>query len=213
MNIGKLLKLKLVLLILLLSTSAYAYNKNRAKNACINKVTEYGSSHYHDVSHVKVTDRGHHSYGVSGDIKSSRDNKKHRFFCNIRHKEVVKWKVNTSSGYKNHREESTVAGILAIEAMRHGRHRYNNHDSGGNPFSDMKYLKRQCKKNIRHHINGKVSKIRFDSAHLKHRKLRGTGYVIFRDGSELDLNYQCDFDRRGNIYDGHYRYRNNRYRR
>ncbi len=240
MHISKLKKLGVVCTILLAVTSASAYNQNSAKNACINKVTQYGSGQYHGATNVHVSDKGHHSYNVTGNVRSSRDNQSHHFTCNIRHKEVVNWKVNSSQSHNNNTAAAIGVGVLALAlaAAVHNKHkkkkkhqknnqqhishyqqkshqndRYNNYDSGGNPFSDMKYLKRQCRQNIRHHLNrdhGNVRRIKFDSTHLHQRKLTGTGYVVFERGGERDLNYNCEFDRRGNIYDGYYRYRHRR---
>ena len=219
-------KAGVVLALLLSTTLAHAYNQNSAKHACINKVTEYGSSQYHNASNVHVKDKGHHSYGVTGNVRSSRDNQTHHFTCNIRHKEVVNWNVKSNQAHNNNTAAAVGVGVLAIAlaAAAHNKHkkdkkkkhqhdRYNDYDSGGNPFSDMRYLKRQCRQNIRHHLkrdHGHIRKIGFDSAHLHRRELTGTGYVIFGDGSNLDLNYNCEFDRRGEIYDGHYRYRQRR---
>ena len=89
MNYLTIKKAGVVLALLLTTTSAYAYNQNSAKHACINKVTQHGSSQYHGASNVHVADKGHHSYSVTGNVKSSRDRKTHHFTCNIRHKEVV----------------------------------------------------------------------------------------------------------------------------
>ena len=225
-------KAGVVLALLLSTTSAHAYNQNSAKNACINKVTQYGSGQYYNASNVRVSDKGHHSYNVTGNVRSSRDNQSHHFTCNVRHKEVVNWKVNSSKSHNNNTAAAIGVGVLAIAlaAAVHNKHkkkkkhqknnqhqekshqndRYNDYDSGGNPFSDMRYLKRQCRQNIRHHLkrdHGQVRKIGFDSAHLDRRELRGTGYVIFERGGERELSYNCEFDRRGNIYDGYYRYR------
>ena len=217
----------------MLSTSASAYNQNSAKSACINKVTQYGSSQYHGASNVRVSDKGHHSYAVTGNVRSSRDNQTHHFSCNIRHKEVVNWNVKSNQSHNNNTAAAVGVGVLALALAaavnhKHKRkrkqqlynqqheqqhNRYKDHDSGGNPFSDMRYLKRQCRQNIRHHLkrdHGHIRKIGFDSAHLHHRKLTGTGYVVFKRGGERELSYNCEFDRRGNIYDGYYRYRHRR---
>lgn len=221
MNYTKLKKTGLVLVTMMVTTTAHAYNNGSAKHACINKVTQYGSSEYYNASSVHVTDKGHHSYGVTGNLRSRRDNQTHHFSCNIRHKEVVNWKVSPSSSHKNNTAAAIGVGILALaiaavsnkDDKKHKNDRYTDHDRGGNPFSDMKYLKHKCKQNIRHHINrdhGRVSRLRFEAAHLHHRTLKGRGYVVFKNGGERDLNYACNFDRRGFIYDGSYGYRHRR---
>ena len=211
----------LAFVVLLTSVSAYAYNQNSAKHACINKVTGYGSSQYHGASSVHVSDKGHHSYNVTGNVKSSKDHKTHHFTCQVRHKEIVNWNVKSSKAHKGNAAAAIGVGILALavaaaidKSDKHHKHdRYNGYDSGGSAFSDMKYLKRQCRKNIRHHLrrdHGRISHIEFDSAHLHNRKLTGTGYVEFERGGERELTYNCEYDRRGNIYDGYYRYRHRR---
>ncbi|MDQ7046386.1 MAG: hypothetical protein Q9M39_01685 [Sulfurovum sp.] len=210
-----------VVLALLLTTSAYAYNQNSAKNACINKVTQHGSSQYHGASNIHISDKGHHSYGITGNVKSSRDKQTHHFSCQIRHKEVVNWNVKSSTAHKNNTAAAIGVGILALAVAsavnksdkHHTNDRHKDYDTGGSAFSDMKYLKRQCKKNIRYHLkrdHGNINRIALDSAHLHNRKLTGTGYVEFARGGKRDLNYNCSFDRRGNIHDGYYRYRNRR---
>ena len=183
----------------MMTTSVHAYNQNSAKHACINKVTQYGSSQYHGASNVRVSDKGHHSYAVTGNVRSSRDNQTHHFSCNIRHKEVVNWNVKSNQSHNNNTAAAVGVGVLALaiaaginqhnkkKKAKHKHDRYNDYDSGGNPFSDMRYLKRQCRQNIRHHLNrdhGYIRKIGFDSAHLHHRELTGTGYVVFERGGE-----------------------------
>ena len=41
-----------VLALLLSTTSGHAYNQNSAKNACINKVTQYGSGQYYNATNL-----------------------------------------------------------------------------------------------------------------------------------------------------------------
>jgi len=40
--------------------------------------------------------------------------------------------------------------------------------------------------------------------HLNNRTL--VGKVLFRRGGGYDISYECNFDRNGRIYDGHYRF-------
>ncbi len=180
MNYIKLKKARLVVVAILMTTSLHAYGEANAIRDCAVKLAKSGA--YKDMSNQKVVRRGNRSYVVTGKVKAIRNNSSHKFTCYIRDKEIVSLNMNDN---------------------------YNNHASRGNPFDDMKYIKRQCKKNIRHLINqdhGRVEKIKFESAHLHNRRLKGRGYVIFKRGEERDLKYRCDFDRRGEIYDGHYKY-------
>jgi hypothetical protein len=214
MKFTHLKKTTLLLASLLVTTSAYAYNKDNAKHACINKVTEYGSGKYHGTSNIHVTDQGHHSYSVTGNVRSHRDKNTHHFSCSIRHKELVNYHVSEGSSSNKNSAADIGVGILALAVVAAAANKHNDkhkgHDSGASPFGDMHYLKRQCKQNIRHQISRDrrpVSKIKIDEAHLHNRKLKGTGYVIFKNGHERDLTYSCNFDRRGNIYDGYYHFR------
>ncbi len=220
MKYTNLKKASMVLAVILATTSAHAYNKQDAKRACLNKITQHGHSQYHNAKDIHIEDKGHRSYKVKGKVNSRRDKHAHRFTCNIRHREVVNWNVGPAERSHKNSAAAVGAGILALAVVaaaanydKHHNNRHENHATGGSAFDDMKYLKRQCRQNIRHHLkrdHGRVSKVRFDSAHLNHRKLRGTGYVVFERGGERDLSYTCEFDRRGKIYDGRYNYRHRR---
>ncbi len=209
-----------ILLAAMMTTSVYAYNEASAKYDCINVVTRGGQ--YHKTSNKHVVNKGHQSYGVTGNVKSRHDNSTHKFSCNIRHGQVVNWHVSRRStrGSKNN-SAAVGAGILAIAAIaaavngnnkratHRNKNRYNNYDSGGSAFDDMRYLKQQCRQNLRHHIDrahGRVSKLKLDTAHLHRQSLNGRGFVIFERGDERDLDYNCEFDRRGHIRDGHYQF-------
>ena len=213
MNYTKLKKAGLVVAALLMTTSLQAYSELNAVRDCAVKLAQSGA--YKDMSKQKAVKLGHKSYTVTGNVKATRNNSTHRFTCQIRHKEIVSWNVNDKHN-KNSSHQSSAMGVGTLGLHRHSssqRDNYNNHATGGNPFDDMKYIKRQCKKNIRHHINrdhGRVEKIRFESAYLHNRRLTGRGYVVFERGGERNLNYNCDFDRRGEIYDGHYGYTHRR---
>ena len=213
MNYTKSKKAAAILLAMLATTSAYAYNKDNAKHACINKVTEHGSGKYHGTSGLHVTDKGHHSYAVTGNVRSHRDKSTHHFSCNIRHKELVNYQVSQGKSSNKNAAAAIGVGILALAvaaAIDNHNDKHKGHDTGASPFDDMHYLKRQCKQNIKNQISHDrrpVKKIKIDVAHLNNRKLKGTGYVVFKNGHERDLTYSCNFDRRGNIYDGYYHFR------
>lgn len=210
MSYTKLKKAGLVAAAILMTTSLHAYNEFNALRDCDTKLLQSGE--YGQISNQKAINRGHNSYTVTGKVKSRHNKSTHGFTCNIRHKEIISWNVGHDKHHKNSSHRSSTMGVGTLGVYRHTSSRkdnYNNHASGGSPFDDMKYIKRQCKRNIRHHIkrdHGSVEKVRFESAYLHNRKLTGRGYVIFRDGSDIDLNYHCEFDRRGEIYDGHYGY-------
>lgn len=206
-------KTVIVVATMALTSSAYAYNENNAKHACINKVTEQGTGQYHGAQNVHISDKGHHSYIVTGNVASHRDKHRHNFSCNIRHKELVNYSVSHGGSNNKNAAAAIGVGILALAvAAAVSDDKHHGHDQGASPFSDMKYLKRQCKQNIRHQIHAdhprrNINKVKFDTAHLNNRKLKGTGYVVFKNGNERDLTYSCNFDRRGHIYDGYYHFR------
>ena len=206
-------KTVIVVATMVLTSSAYAYNENNAKHACINKVTEHGTGQYHGAQNVHISDKGHHSYIVTGNVASHRDKHRHNFSCNIRHKELVNYSVSHGGSDNKNAAAAIGVGILALAvAAAVSDDKHHGHDQGASPFSDMKYLKRQCKQNIRYQIHAdhprrNITKVKFDTAHLNNRKLKGTGYVVFKNGNERDLTYSCNFDRRGHIYDGYYHFR------
>lgn len=219
MNYKK-LKTAGLLLAAMMTTWAYAYNEMNAKGDCIHAIERGGE--YHKTSNKHAKSKGHKSYKVTGNIRSRRDSSIHKFSCNIKHGRVVNWHVSNhaSGGSHNNNAASVGAGILAIAAMaaiansadKHATHNtshYNDYDTGGSAFDDMHYLKKQCRQNLRHHISrahGRVSKLKLDTAHLHRKSLNGRGYVIFTDGYERDLDYNCVFDYRGQIRDGHYQF-------
>ncbi len=183
MKLTHIKKTGLVLVAILAATSLQAYNKTQAETDCANRIAESGKYQFIDPQHV--VDKGHHSYKVTGEAESRRSGRKNKFTCSIRHKEVVDWRVT------NHSQHS------------------NNHTTGESAFDDMRYLKKQCRQNIRHHISNdqqKVRKIKLDTARLNRRTLKGKGGVVFRDGGGSTIAYECKFDRQGRIYDGNYKF-------
>ena len=215
MKLTQIKKVGLAIAITMTTTiTAHAY-KGEAEYMCSN-VLAY-SAKYDLPSNLHVVDKGHHSYNVTGTVKAVSDNSKHQFKCDIRHGEVVNWKVTKASKHSD--KDAAIAagaGLLAIVAIaaaanndKHHNNRHKNHATGGSAFDDMRYLKKQCKQNIRHHLANEdqaVKKIHLDTTHLNHRTLRGEGGVLFRRGGGYDISYECKFDRNGRIYDGHYRF-------
>jgi len=208
-----------MLLAAIMTTSAYAYSEVNAKGDCLNAIERGGK--YHKSSNKHAKNKGHGSYNVTGNITSRKDYSTHHFTCNIRHGKVVNWHVSNSHNTKSSTSDNVAAvgaGILALAAIsaiegnndKHGNHnRYNDYDTGGSAFDDMRYLKQQCRQNLRHHINrahGRVSKLMLDTAHLHRQSLNGRGFVTFERGGERDLDYNCVFDHRGHIRDGHYQF-------
>ncbi len=216
MELTQMKKAGLVLVAILTTTSLYASDptraelrQNQAKIDCTYKIAESGKYQFIDAKHV--VDKGHRSYKVTGEAESRRNGEKYNFTCSIRHKEVVDWRVTKHS---SHSDKNTAiaagAGIIALAAIvAAANNKHDNHDEGASAFDDMRYLKKQCRQNLRHHINREdqpVRKIHLDTAHLHNRTLVGEGGVLFRRGGGNDIAYRCKFDRQGRIYDGHYRF-------
>jgi len=221
MTIYTLKNTSVILGLLIMTTSSYAYNEMSAKYACANKITQSGK--YNRISHEKATDKGHWSYHVTGKVQSRRDHTSHTFSCNVRHGEVVNWHVNEAHSKKISGKDAAIAvgaGILALAAIsaltkddKKSNHKvykqYDNYDTGGSAFDDIRYLKRECRRNLRHHIeraHGRVRSVELYSAHLNRRSLNGRGLVVFKRGGERELDYNCVYDRRGEIRDGHYQF-------
>lgn len=204
-----------------LTSSTYAYDEMNAKGDCINVIERNGN--YHKTSNKHVKNLGHKSFQVTGNIKSRDDNTIHSFNCEIKHGRVVNWHVNRHAKNSARSTNAQVgAGLLAIAAIAaiannnnakgadNNRH-YQDYNTGGSPFDDMRYLKRQCKHNLVYHIgraHGRVSKLRLTTTHLYRQTLSGRGFVIFDDGYQRDLDYNCEYDYHANIIDGHYHFGN-----
>ena len=196
------------------------YDKHDAKDDCKRKIRH--NDHYTTFHDVDVEDRRHSSFKVTGKVKSGRDGKKHYFTCKIRHREVTSWNVSPESVHRDNKNSAAAVGVgilgiaAIVAAARHDddkghdeqRHSYYS-GSGGNPFDDITYLRKQCKRELRSHLkhdHGEVKKLKFSHVDLHHRRLRGDGWVDFRHGGQRDLTFNCKFDRSGRIHDGNYSY-------
>jgi hypothetical protein len=217
MKLTQMKRVSFVLAAMLITTVAQAYNKQDAKYDCINKIIQNGHSQYFSPTDIRIEDRGHRSYKVRGKVVYKIDEITYPFTCKVRHGEVVDWRVTASSKHSD--KDAAIAagaGLLAVVAIaaaanddKHHNNRHENHATGGSAFDDMRYLKKQCKQNIRRHIaheDQAVKKIHLDTTHLNRRTLRGEGGVLFKRGGGSDISYECKFDRNGRIYDGHYRF-------
>ena len=199
------------------------YDKGDAKNDCKYKIRS--NDHYSNFHDVNTEDKGHHSFKVTGKVKSDRDGKNHYFNCKIRHGEVTSWSVSPNSAHRDNKNNNNTAaavgvGILGIAAIvaasRHDDDKEHNSrrdsyysGSGGNPFDDITYLRKQCKRELHGHLkedHGRINKIKFNHVDLHNRRLRGNGWVDFRHGGKRDLTFNCKFDRSGRIHDGNYSY-------
>lgn len=206
---------------------AYArYDDHDAKRACEREVTRsYGYS-VDDIRNSQVSDKGHHDYRVSGEIRI-RGAKDKRYVCKIRDKEVVNVKVldaDRHNGSSNHDSNvATAVGVgllgLAIAAAvasggdqsKAEPHQWQN--NGGSPFDDYDQLKAACAHELERHLNadhGHVKRVSIRSAHLDRRNLKGDAHVAWRGGEEADLRFDCAFDRQGRIHDGTYHYTTSR---
>ena len=211
--------------ILAIPATTYAdYDESDAKDDCISTIkSDDRYSHFDD---MRVQDNDHHSFTVTGKVNSKRDNRKHSFNCQVRHREVTSWHVNPNKTVSTHDGGSNTAaavgagllGIAIIASMsshdddkdHDGKRDSYSSGTGGNPFDDMHYLKKECKRELRSHLDhdhGKVRILQFTHVDLYHRKLHGDGRVAFKSGGKRELSFNCEFDRSGRIHDGHYHYR------
>jgi len=203
MKLTKLTKVALVLTAMITST-AYA-SLEQAEEACISEVIHGG---YEKPGSIRTENLGHDTYRIKGTVYSKDDRKRHNFKCKYRHGELVDWNVAWPSNDKKVNNKVAIgAGILAIAAIAAAANndKSKDHAAGGSPFNDRRYLKRECRHNLKHHIE-MAKKVRLTSAHLQSRRLSGEGFVTFDDGYERSLTYSCDFDRRGRIHDGNYHF-------
>ena len=218
-----------LLSIALAASPAHArYDEHDAQRDCEGKVLH--DDRYKGLRNVKVSDQGHHSYNVTGKVRM--DGNDHHFFCRIRHREIVSWhvegsysngKYGNSGGGDGNSAAMAGAGVLAVMAIaalaasssnddddrdhNESRNRYQSGDDDA--FSDMRYLKKECKHEVRRHLHqdhGRVERLRFNHVHLDGHRLRGDGEVGFEHGRDRSLSFTCEFDRRGRIHDGDYHY-------
>lgn len=203
--------------------SVLAYGEFNARLDCISKVTGWGSG-YSNPRDVRVDEKGHNSYKVTGKVEGRHD-REHRFVCRIEHKEVVSWNVGSGSGDSDKSDKALaigagIVGLAAVAAIAANANKDNDRDhyenrnlynSGrSNAFDNMNYLQNECKRMVRHHLDqdhGRVDNIEFKTADLEGRNLTGRGKVFFENERRRKIDYRCSFDRAGNIYDGSYEYR------
>jgi hypothetical protein len=91
----------------------------------------------------------------------------------------------------------------------HDKKRSSYEKGENSPFDDMAYLKQECTNELRRHLDrdhGQVRDLELTYPHLNDRTLTGNGRVSFERGGRRELSFTCDFDRRGQIRDGHYSY-------
>ena len=201
-----------------------SYDESDAKHDCKRAIKS--DDRYTNFYDMHIEDQGHHSYKVNGKVRSEGDNRKHWFNCQIRHGEVTSWHVNLDSAEFSTDDDSNKAavsgagllGIAVITAIAshdddqdHDRKR-DSYYSGteGNPFDDMSFLEKQCRRELRRHLDhdhGKVHALKFTHVDLHQRKLFGDGHVSFKSGGNRELSFSCEFDRSGRVHDGHYHYR------
>ena len=219
MQHSTLLCLGAALTIALAAPSAHArYDEHDAQRDCENKLSH--DNRYKGLRNVNVHEQGHNSYRVTGKVRM--DGNDRDFSCRIRHREVVNWHVegsysNGNYGGSDDNDGNSAAmvgaGVLAIAALAasssdndddrnhsESRNRYRTGDEDA--FGDMRYLKKECKHELRRHLHqdhGKVDSLRLESTHLNGRELTGDGQVQFEYGRGRSLSFTCEFDRRGHI--------------
>lgn len=212
------------------STPAFAYDASSAEGDCLRKVMN-GDGGYRRAHETKTETTGRNMYKVEGLVQDQND-RNHRFMCRIESREVVSWKVDSDVVDGGQSSDSSKAlaigaGVLAIAAVagivaanrkkdkerdREDEQRRDYDEGRGQALDDMDYLKRECAREVRFHLerdHGNVRDLDLRYPNLNGRTLTGQGRVAFDQGGHRDLTYTCDFDRRGRIHDGHYSYRSN----
>ncbi len=201
------------------SPSAFAYNQADAIEDCQDKIFDDSQySRYSDAHGATAQETGRNSYKVTGLVKD-RDKKDHRFNCRIDHREVVSWNVSPEEVSDADKKTAAAvgAGILGLAILAAAVSGDKDHDDkrssygkGENsPFDDTAYLKRECTNEVRRHLDrdhGAVRDLELSYPHLNDRTLTGNGRVSFERGGHRELSFTCNFDRRGQIHDGHYSY-------
>jgi len=164
-----------LLVILAIPVTTYArYDESDAKNDCKRAIKSDGRySHFADV-HIK--DKGHYSYLVTGKVRSGRDDRKHSFDCQVRHREVTSWHIDPVKTISSHDGGSNTAaavgaGLLSIAIIaaisshdddenHDGKRDSYNSGAGSSPFDDMHYLSKECKRELRSHLDHDHGKVR-----------------------------------------------------
>lgn len=214
--------LSLALATTMTAPAALAYDEARAVDDCVQKI-RYSDSRYSRPHETRAERTAHHSYTVSGLIRSG-DDRDHRFTCRIDNRDVVGWRVDRHQASSSDGGSETAplvgAGVLALIAIaaiadsQHdmaGEERRSLYDRGeSSPFNDTRYLTKECARKVRLQLerdHGQVRDLELTYPHLRDQTLTGVGQVSFARGGHRELSFSCDFDRRGNIDDGSYSYR------
>ncbi|CDH43723.1 exported hypothetical protein [Candidatus Contendobacter odensis Run_B_J11] len=201
------------------SPAAFAYNQTDAIEDCQDKIFDDSQySRYSDAHGVTAQEAGRNSYKVTGLVKD-RNKKEHRFNCRIDHREVVSWNVSPEEISDSDKKTAAAvgAGVLGLAILAAAVSGNKDHDDKrsaygrgeGSSFDDMGYLKQECTNEVRRHLDrehGQVRDLELTHPDLNNRTLTGNGRVSFERGGHRELSFTCNFDRRGQIQDGHYSY-------
>lgn len=203
----------------LASPTAFAYDQTDAIEDCQDKIFDDSQySRYSGAHGATAQETGRNSYKVTGLVKD-RDKKDHRFNCRIDHREVVSWNVSPEEISDSDKKTAAAvgAGVLGLAILAAAVSGNKDHDDKRgsyekgerSPFDDMGYLKQECTNEVRRHLDrdhGAVRDLELTYPHLNDRTLTGNGRVSFERGGHRELSFTCDFDRRGQVQDGHYSY-------
>lgn len=230
METHSIVRISLLIACVLSAPLAQAFNEYDARRNCSRKVADWRSN-YRDARFENVENSGWDSYNLSGKVSARSDGKQHDFSCRVQHQELVSWNVNNRSVDDEHNDKkdrrnrnlAIGAGVLGLVALaaavsnskstenpEHEEKRSDYAAGKANPFADLTFLKNECGANLRRHLDddhGEVKSLDLISTKLTGRVLKGEGSVSFEEGSKRRLNFSCDFDRSGRIYDGKYSFR------
>lgn len=208
------------------SVALAGYDEIDAQRDCERRMS--ADRRYAGTRDVNVRVDGSNSYTLTGVLRMEGRNG--TFRCKVRHKEVVSWHIYGPGDYDRDNDDdddktaaiAVGAGVLAVAAIaalaaaddddddedfREAQGRYASGQA--DPFDDIRYLKKQCRKELKRHLNDqhqRVERLNLQHVRLVGRELRGDGDVMFDRGYDRHLSFECEFDRAGRIHDGHYHF-------
>lgn len=159
----------------------------------------------------KVSDAGAGKFLVEGTALAAAQTQL-TYYCRVVHGEVAVLHLNSGNGKNAHGAGVLGLPLDGLETTAPPEHvvRHPAHPAGINPLHDLKFLRKACRHELRRHLaydlNGPAAAVRLRHSRVEGRTLHGHGQISWRDGGVSRVNYACEFDRFGQISDGHYGY-------
>ena len=159
----------------------------------------------------KVSEAGTGKFLIEGNAVAA-SGEQLTYYCRVVHGEVAVLHLNSGNGRNAHGAGLLGVQMTGLETTAPAEHttRHPAHPASANPRHDLKFLRTACRHELRrqlaYDINGPTAAIRLRHSHLEGRTLHGHGPVSWREGGVSRINYACEFDRFGQVSDGHYGY-------